>query len=234
MAQISFDQVQTSQVNPNSVNFFSLADDGDEAIVRFLVDDVSDFDIVSVHEEMVAGKRRKVDCLRTPREPLDKCPLCYAGHKTSQRFFIHLLQYFKNPDTGEIEVVPCVWERSTAYCTTLKNLIEEYGPLSESIFKIRRNGAKGDMQTTYSIMFGNPNIYKEEFYPKNVEAFENFSVLNTIVLSKTENDMEYFLNCGEFPQEDNSSSDESEETVSARPVREVPNTPVQRPGPRRY
>ena len=234
MAHISYDQVQNNSFNPNQVNFFGLADDGDEAIVRFLVDDVNDFDIMSVHEEMVAGKRRKVDCLRTPRDPMDVCPLCNAGHKTSQKFFIHLLQYIKNSETGEIDIVPCVWERSTAYCTTLKNLIEEYGPLSDSIFKIRRNGAKGDMQTTYSIMYGNPNIYKEEFYPKNAEAFEDYSVLNTIVLSKNENEMQYFLNCGEFPAAESDGSAEDNTAPATRPVREVPSTPVQRPGPRRY
>lgn len=238
MARISYDDVQSGSFNSNQVNFFALADDGDEAIVRFLIRDVNDFDIVTIHDEMVAGKRRKIDCLRSPRDPLDVCPLCYAGHKTSQRFFIHLLQYVKNNETGEIEVIPAVWERSTAYCTTLKNLIEEYGPLSESIFKIRRNGAKGDMQTTYSIMFGNPSIYKEEFYPKDTEAFEDFSVINTMVMQKNENEMQYFLNCGEFPSTEN--DDKPTETADPttpsvnRPAREVPNTPIQRPGPRRY
>ena len=234
MAQINFDDVQNNSNNQNGVNFFGLADDGDEAVVRILCDDVADFDILSVHEEMVNGKRRKIDCLRTPRDPLDMCPLCSAGHRTSQRFFIHLLEYIKDED-GVIQVYPRIWERSTAYCTTLKNLIEEYGPLSNSVFKIRRNGAKGDLKTTYSIMFGNPSIYKEEFYPIDVSGFEGYSVLGTIVLSKDEHDLQYFLNCGEFPEtSSDSNAEKSTVDTSSRPIRTVPNVPVQRPGQRRY
>jgi len=51
MAKISFEEAQ-SNVNSNStgIGFFSLADDGDEAIVRILHDSTDSFDIVTVHE----------------------------------------------------------------------------------------------------------------------------------------------------------------------------------------
>lgn len=236
MSRISYEESQMNTYSGgNNVNFFMLADDGDEAIVRILHDDVSSFDIVQMHQLMIGGKQRKVDCLRSPRDPLDVCPLCDAGNKTMSRFYIHLLRYDKDSD-GNIVVSPQVWERSSAYCTTIKNLIDEYGPLSECIFKIHRNGAKGDMKTTYSIMYGNPNIYKEEFYPKDVSGFENYSVVGTIVASKTAEDMNYYLANGEFP----GSQDETPiEVVEQKAAKQVPwsqpsNIGVTRPTQRFY
>lgn len=198
MAKISFEEAQSSVNNNNTgIGFFSLADDGDEAIVRILHDSTDSFDIVTVHEIQVGDKRRKIDCLRTLRDPLDRCPFCNAGMKTSQRFYIHLLEYQKD-ESGNIVVLPRIWERSTQYATTIKNLMDEYGPLSDCVFKIRRNGAKGDMHTTYSIMFGNPNVYKEEFYPKDTSAFDEYSVVGNIVASKTADEMKYYLLNGSF------------------------------------
>lgn len=206
MAKISFNDYQANSFSGSSnVGFFSLQNDGDEAIVRILHDSVDSFDIVSVHDVPVQGRNRKVDCLRTMRDPLDKCPFCSAGHKTFQRFYIHLLRYDKDPSTGDIIVSPQIWERSASYGTTLKNLMDEYGPLSECIFKVRRNGAKGDLHTTYSIMFGNPAIYKEEFYPKDVSLFDDYSVVGSVVMSKTADEMNYYIQTGDF---------ESSETVN--------------------
>lgn len=212
MAKISFEEAQSS-VNNNStgIGFFSLADDGDEAVVRILHDSTDSFDIVTVHDIQVGDKRRKIDCIRSLRDSLDKCPFCNAGMKTSQRFYIHLLEYQKD-ESGNIVVLPRIWERSTQYATTIKNLMDEYGPLSESIFKIRRNGAKGDLHTTYSIMFGNPNVYKEEFYPKDTSAFDEYSVVGNVVSSKTADEMNYYLTHGSF--EDNTESSSNEAPVS--------------------
>jgi len=131
--------------------------------------------------------------------------------KTSQRFYIHLLEYQKD-ESGNIVVLPRIWERSTQYATTIKNLMDEYGPLSDCVFKIRRNGAKGDMHTTYSIMFGNPNVYKEEFYPKDASAFDEYAVVGNIVASKNADEMKYYLVNGSF--EDNTESNTSEAPTS--------------------
>lgn len=212
MAKISFEEAQ-SNVNSNSsgIGFFSLADDGDEAIVRILHDSTDSFDIVTVHDIQVGDKRKKIDCLRTLRDPLDKCPFCNAGMKTSQRFYIHLLEYQKD-ESGNIVVLPRIWERSIQYATTIKNLMDEYGPLSDCVFKIRRNGAKGDLHTTYSIMFGNPNVYKEEFYPKDASAFDEYSVVGNIVASKNADEMKYYIVNGSF--EDNTESNTSEAPTS--------------------
>lgn len=225
MAKISFEDAQANSNNNNTgIGFFALADDGDEAIVRILHDSTDSFDIVTVHEIQTGDKRRKIDCLRSFREPLDKCPFCNSGMKTSQRFFIHILEYQKDSETGNIVVLPRIWERSTQYATTIKNLMDEYGPLSDCVFKIRRNGAKGDLHTTYSIMFGNPNVYKEEFYPKDASAFEDYSVVGNIISAKTEEEMKYYLTNGSFADVTETSSQDSPPTSTNTPPWQNPTT----------
>ena len=45
------------------------------------------------------------------------------------------------------------------------------------------------MQTTYSIMFGNPSIYNDQLYPKDFSAFENYSPLGTAIIDKNESEL---------------------------------------------
>lgn len=204
MAKVSFDAAVSSMNsettnNTNSVGFLSLKNDGDEAIVRIMHDSVEDFDIVTLHPINIGGKFRTVSCIREPREPMDKCPLCKNGTKIQSRIFIHMIQYTTN-EQGHIEAKPVVWERSISYATKLKNDIDEYGPLSNCIFKIKRNGKAGDMQTTYDMKLGNPNMYNEASYPKIEGVFNNYSACGTVVLDKNYEEMAEFVATGEFPK----------------------------------
>lgn len=195
MAQINFydwKQTQTQQAqntaakNSNnsgkpSVSFFSLKNDKDFAIVRFMHDSPDDFDIVAGHRMTVNDKLRMVNCIRDAHEPTDNCPLCRAGKNLEYRLYIHLIEYVKN-ENGKVIAMPRVWERSAAYVNTLTNLMNEYGPLSDNIFKIVRNGEKGSKSTTYDITYGKPDIYREEIYPKVNDAFKDYKAVGTIVL----------------------------------------------------
>ena len=80
MAQVKFEDINdvSSQVSPNSIGYFGLKNDGDEAVVRFMHDDVSTFEILTVHDIVINGKHRKINCIRDPHDPLEKCPLCYV------------------------------------------------------------------------------------------------------------------------------------------------------------
>lgn len=212
MAKISFNDLDavesatSSNNNPGSdIGFFTLKNDGDEAIVRFMCDSVDDFDIQMVHSITLANHYRKVACLRTPREPLDMCPMCAAGTQVSARFFIRMLVYTKvaDPQTGNTLVVPkaMIWERSTNYAKTLKSYLDNYGPLSDVICKIIRHGAAGDMKTTYEIV---PNlskqIYRDDLYVKDPSMFGTFETLGTIVMKKDAAEMSQFLATGMFPE----------------------------------
>ena len=210
MAKVSFNNLDDAEMsassgnNPGSdVGFFTLKNDNDEAIVRFLCDDLDSFEILTVHDVQIGNKYRKVNCLRDPREPLDKCPLCNSGAKINNRFFIKLIQYVKSTDSqGNPIVTPkaMLWERSTSYARTLKSYLENYGPLSDVICKIIRHGKAGDMQTTYEIV---PNLSKAVFpdhiYIKDTTLFGDFQTIGTIVMDKTASEMLHFLANGEFP-----------------------------------
>ena len=200
MAKISFDQINSNNDGSGfQVGFFSLKNDGDEAVVRIMHDNTASFDIVTTHPIQIGNKYRRVNCIRDPRDPMDNCPLCKSGAKVQQRFYIHLIQYVKD-DNGNIIPQAKIWERSASYAVTIKNLIDEYGPLSDCIFKIRRSGEAGSMNTTYSIMFGNPQVYRPEFYPKDESLFKDYSVVGSAVMDKNFEELAEFIATGEFPQ----------------------------------
>ena len=167
------------------VGFFSLRDDGDEAVVRFAYNSPDEFEVFTVHPVTIDGKFRKVNCINDLRLGVHSCPLCAAGVQLQQRFYIRLIEYTRD-ENGNIVRQARIWERPASYMQILANLFAEYGPLKDNVFKVKRSGARGDMQTSYSIMFSNPTIYNEQLYPKDFSAFENYSPLGTAIIDKNE------------------------------------------------
>ena len=233
MARMTFEQASSFQnsVNSNYVQFFSLRDDGDEAVVRIMHDDVSSFDILSVHPVTVGDKYRSASCIRNdPHDPLDNCPLCKAGVQLRNVIYIHLIEYVQN-EQGAIVPVMKVWERSLSYATRLKDMITEYGPLSQCVFKIRRSGRAGSRDTSYNILFANPQIYSPANYPIPEDAFKEFTALGTCVLDKNFQELNVYCSTGSFPQ-DNSNNNAATIQQAAAP-RTVYQTapPVSTPSP---
>lgn len=200
MAQISYEDVRSSGDNGDfSVGFFSLKNDGDEAIVRILCDSVLDLEILTVHPVTVGQSsfpNRNVNCLRTPHDPLEMCPFCNSNEKVKQRVFIRMLQY--DPNTREPHAV--VWDRPAgSYVPKLKSYIDNYGPLSNIMCKIIRHGS--GLDTTYDIIPNiNPQVYNLNDYKKDVSDFEEFKVLGRMVLDKTAEEMMTFMRTGNFPE----------------------------------
>ena len=197
MAKISFNEISMNEGSSDRIEFFGLKNNGDEAIVRIMHDSTDTFDIVTTHPVSIDGRYRRVNCIRNPRDPIENCPLCSNGSKIQQRIYIHLIHYI-NDENGNIVPRGKVWERSASFAVTLKNLIDEYGPLSRNVFKIRRNGEAGDMKTTYSIMYANPQNYNEQNYPIIPNIFDNYSAVGNAVLDKSFKDLNYFINTGKF------------------------------------
>lgn len=228
MAYVSFNQAAEQSFNGTNsgpqVGFFVLKNDGDEALVRFMYESADQFQLVTVHNEEVGDKIRKINCIREPHEPIDKCPLCRKGGNTTTRFFIHLLEY-KRDENGNIYCEPKVWERSFSYANQLKSLIDEYGPLTQNLFKVKRNGAAGSQDTTYSIMYAAPQVYKPELYPNHPELFEGYNVIGTLVMDKTAEELDYFVQNRVFPQKQ-STGQQTNAAVNSNPV---PQTPVAQP-----
>ena len=203
MAQINLNDVFTgnnANSNVNQVGFFSLQNDGDEAVVRFLVDSVEDLEILTVHDIRIDGRFRQVSCVRDPRDPLANCPLCSQGERVKQVVFIKMLQYVQTPNG--IEVKPVVWQRSaSAYAFRMKGYLDNYGPMSNILCKVIRHGARGDMQTTYDIIPNlNPQQFPQEQYPIITDAFNDYKALGRVVLEKDFNEISTFVNTGHFPE----------------------------------
>lgn len=236
MAKVDFNNMQddsaysTSNNAGNDINFFTLRNDNDEAIVRFMCDSVEDFEILTVHDIQIGGKYRKINCIRDFHDPIENCPLCASGAKINQRFFIKMIQYEKTPDpaTGNVIVTPkaTIWERSTAYAKTLKSYLDNYGPLSDIICKVIRHGKAGDMQTTYEIVPNlNKNIYRDDVYVKDVNIFGGFNAFGTIVMDRTYDEIMQFQMTGQFPVREKKQEAAADSVI---PNNTVPyNPPVQ-------
>lgn len=181
-----------SQERKNYVSYFGLKDDGDEAIVR-IANDPEEFEVYTVHPTTVDGKFRKVNCINDINVGVHSCPMCEAGVQLQNRFYIKLIEYTRD-EQGNIVPQAKIWERPTSYIQRLVNLYTEYGSLKDNVFKIKRNGARGDMKTDYVMMFLNPSIYNEQLYVKDFSAFDNYSPLGTAILDKTADEMKVILN----------------------------------------
>ena len=115
------------------VSFFSLADDGDSAIVRFPYTEVSQMKWLPVHSVNKGSGFSKVACLRSPLDSIDNCPLCAAGMATTNRFFCQLLTYEPQPD-GTMKPKACVWDRPMKFAEDLKSYIELYKDQFQCLF----------------------------------------------------------------------------------------------------
>lgn len=211
MANISYADYENKKSSGSSltskeykVNYFGLKDDGDEAIVRFAYTSKQEFDIVTVHNIKTTNKEgkevfKKVSCLRDLRDPISKCPLCASGNKVVDKFYVKLIEYVKD-ENGKVSPKARVWERPASFARKLGAFIDEYGNLTETIFKVKRRGVRGSKETDYDILPVNPAVYKQEVYVKNFADFEGFKAAGSFYLVKTASEMAQFLETGDFPR----------------------------------
>ena len=224
---MSFDQMDAYE--GKRTKFFSLKNDGDTAIVRFYHDTGDDIQKLPVHTVMVGERKIKVACLRMPDEPEDNCPLCEAGELVSPKMFIKILVY--SPDkSGMYTLKPelQVWERGKSFRKQLQSLINRYAankPLMNTVFEIERCGEKGSNKTTYQI-YKADEIGADECLLPNKDDIEDFDALGTIVKDKTYDEMNEYLETGEFPKTNKDDSGKlakhGDSGVSRRPERRQP------------
>lgn len=222
MATVNFNEINTTGTqqsnNTFKVQFFPKVNDGEEIIVRFPYKSSDEFDLLTVHTVNVNGYDRQVSCLRNGREPLEKCPLCSHGptfdgkfgpvesSKIRTRFYVKVITYTKDAN-GNIVATPTIWDRPMGFAQELNTLMQEYGPLKDVIFKMKRTGQKKD--TRYTIMYGNPAIYRNELYPDISAEYDGYNVLGTMVMNKTADDMNAYIVTGKFPEVVRESQNES-------------------------
>lgn len=213
MAKISWNDFQQklaqeeqnqSNYNPNGprVGYFSLKNDGDEALIRIMHDSPEDFDLVTVHPVTIDGKFRSIACIRDAREPMEMCPFCAEGKKLSSKMYLHVIEYVKN-DQNQIVAVPKVWERNATYAREIVNKINEYGPLSDVLLKVKRNGKAGSKDTTYSLDYALPTKYNPEWYPKDTTLFEGYQAEGRAVMKKSFEEMQKMVGTAQSTTYDN-------------------------------
>lgn len=198
MAKISYDAInygQQASSDSSKIGWFSLKNDGDTALVRIMEDSMEGLEILTVHPIKLNEKYVKVNCIRELRDPAEKCPLCSRGNEIQQRAYLKLVVY--DPETGE--PTPKIWERSASFVKIIQGKLESYGPLSKSLFIIRRCGEKGDLKTTYNIDYAPPQVYPVEKYAPHPEFFAGYTAVGTAVFDKNYDELSYYVSKGEFP-----------------------------------
>lgn len=157
--------------------FFTLADDGDEATVRFLYADQEELDWFVVHEAEIGGKKRWVQCT----EEAD-CPMCASIGRPSLKLFIQMIQKGK-------EDTVMTWERGQKFIPKMVQLFDNYGDLTQHIFQIVRRGRKGDNNTSYEINHIQESpIDKDELLDR-----QEFLGSDGFILDKTHEEMDKIL-----------------------------------------
>ena len=237
MAKVSYDVAMTYNDTNDSgegrsrVKFFNIKN-GEEAVVRILCDSTADFDIHTVHNVVTpqAQYGKRMNCLRSPEEPIDKCPLCAANKPLTQKMYVKIIHYTMGQN-GTIVPVAKVWERSVQDrnfgARALAKNIENYGPLSDIICKIIRSGDK--LNTEYQFIPNlNPQVYPPNIYVKDTSLFEGFSPLGSMITDKTAEEYNVFLTTGQFPAraktDNNSQATPRTYTPSYEPPVNVPPT----------
>lgn len=166
--------------------YFSLKNDKDVARVRFMYDSIDDVEGFAVHEVEIDGKKRYVNCLRDYGQPMDACPFCKAGRFQQVKYFLQLY----NVDEDRVQT----WERGKKFGAKISSLCARYPHLVSHQFEIERNGKAGSMETTYEIYsVGDKDETTLDDLP------EASPILGTLVLDKNVDDMNYYLDNGEFP-----------------------------------
>lgn len=197
--------------------YFSLKNDKDVARVRFMYNGIDDVEGYAVHQVEIDGKKRYVNCLREYNEPKDKCPFCREGMFTTAKLFVPLY----NVDEDKVQV----WERGKKFVAKISSICARYPNVVSHVFEIERNGKKGEQTTTYEIY----EVDKDETTLEDLPEASNS--LGTIVLDKSADDMDFFLDNGYFPPDGDEvpvrrRSSRSEE--SSGEIRSTRRTPANR------
>jgi hypothetical protein len=212
------------RINPNDVDkygsnnsseWLKLQNDGDVARVQFLYRDYSEMDFYNCHKVKVGEFDRYVSCAREDYDsPVEDCPFCLAGMKTSVVCMIAMYDLNDN----KIKI----WERGKTFSKKLSALFNRYPDLINHVFEIERHGAKGDKKTTYDI-YPMPDVT-----PVDLTNIEKPEFLGGFIMEKSADDMQFYIDNGAFPDEEKSDGSEpvrrrsaESETPSRRSSRRV-------------
>lgn len=216
--------------NSPRVGWFKLANDGDEALVRFNISSVEDLKFATIHQLGASTKWMKVNCLNDFGSTEQKCPLCQrvaAGDtsigKATNRVYIEMLVSYKDKTTGQWSTpIPVVWDKPAGFAREIATKLQNFGDLKQNLFKITRNGKAGDLKTTYPMDYAVPAIFKPEMIPADFSAFDNFKVNKHSYWEKSLEEIQTFLSTGAFPE----IVKETEQAVAPQQTYVAPTQPA--------
>lgn len=183
----------------NKGSYFSIKDDKGTARVRFLYESASDIEGFSVHKVKVGDRERYVNCLVEEGGTIADCPFCQGKIAKTAKLFVPLY----NEDVGQIQI----WERGQKFYGTISGLCARYPHIVSRTFDIERNGKAGDPATTYSeFPVGDADGTTVQDILDDMGVDELVNPLGTIVLDKSADDMEYYIENGDFPDDGSSGS----------------------------
>lgn len=205
-------------------NFFSLADDGDSAIVRFMYDSLDDISGYAVHRIKTGDdKEIIINCLRSYEDPLDTCPLCANKNFQMARFYFSLY----NEDASEIQI----WTRGKQIVSELvKCLSQVNGPISGAKIRITRKGEKGDKYTKYLFELVDEDGLELEELIANVG--EPTDPVGTLIKDYTFDELNDYVSTGKLPGLDMNNSG-SDNNIAYRNTNNNNNTNTEQPVLRR-
>lgn len=164
--------------------FFLLRNDGDYADVIFLYEKVEDVLVADVHYIKSPEYSGYVHCCGRG------CPACGKGIRTQTKLFIPVYNIAAN----EIQF----FDRTMKFEPQLQqDVFSRYPNPSEFVFRITRNGAAGDVNTTYSIQAIGKNTqmpYAQILVQHNASMPESY---NIICRDITDVEMKRMLDLGE-------------------------------------
>lgn len=218
MARVSYEDSE-KYFSGSGSDWFQLKNDGDVARVQFMLNSIDDIPIFSTHRVKIGDKERYVDCLRSPQDPIDACPFCAAGLPAKAVRFIVMFQH----DDNKVKI----WERGRQFISKLQGLINRYNPLEDKVFEIERHGKAGDTSTKYEI------YPLDGVDPVNMDEVEMPELEGSLILQKTAEEMEYYLDTGNFPNEDDGGAPvrrRGAEAPARRTSTPARRTPASEPG----
>lgn len=203
MARFRHDEVD-HYGGQGGAGYFSLKNDKDVATVRFMYNSIDDVEGYAVHEVTIDDKKRYVNCLREYNQPVDMCPFCREKKFQTAKLFIPLY----NEDEQKVQV----WERGKKFFAKISSICARYPNVVSHKFEIERNGKPRETTTTYE-------IYEVGSDDTTLEDLPEFNdPIGTIILDKSAEDMEFYLENGYFPPDGN---DMDEMPVRRRSTRDT-------------
>ena len=169
----------------NGAGYFTLKDDGDSAVVRFMYNTVDDIEGYAVHRIDVGnGRNRYVSCLREDyNQPMDDCPLCANRNFQQAKFFFNVFDC----ETEEVKL----WERGKNILRQLVPVLNQIqGNICATPIKVIRRGIAGDQNTRYEFVLMKPDKTTLEDLPEATDPME------AIILSYSFDELNDYVRTG--------------------------------------